>query len=258
MKKLMFTLMAAAMTLVPATAQNRVKYLSTTSETLNVSELQVADQSVQISRYLFAGYNTLCLPMTLNAEQLQAAAKNVRVERLAAIKQEGSKLNLYFVDCTAEGIQAGLPYLVYSPTAQSMRARSNDAVSISTDILPVTLSDNAGNRVSFCGSYVSLTGEGNRYGIPAKQDVEILESVLLPTSADKTFLPTRCGITWELQTATATQMEVKHAVTLDEVTAITAITGAQSDKAIYDLSGRRSNGAQKGIYVVDGKKKAVK
>ena len=115
MKKLMFTLMAAAMTLVPAIAQNRVKYLSTTTETLNVSELQVADQTVQISRYLFAGYNTICLPMTLSAEQLQAAAKDVRVERLAAIKQEGSTLNLYFVDCTDEGIQAGLPYLIYSP-----------------------------------------------------------------------------------------------------------------------------------------------
>ena len=259
MKKLLLTLMAVAMTMAPAMAQNRVKYLSTTTEKLNVSELQVADQSVQISRLLFAGYNTICLPMTLSAEQLQKAAKDVRVERLVAIQQEGSTLNLYFLDCTTEGIQAGVPYLIFSPTMQNLRARSNDAVEVNTNLQSITMSDAVGNRISFNSSYESIAGEAQRYGIPAKQDVEILESVLLPTDPEKTFLPTRCGITWEQQNSSATALKVKHAANLGEITAITNVADQQTSQEIYDLAGRRvSSTTQKGIYVVDGKKKALK
>lgn len=259
MKKLMLTLIAVAMTVAPAMAQKRVKYLSTTAEKLNVSELQVADQSVTINRYLFAGYNTICLPLTLNAEQLQKAAKDVRVERLAAIQQEGTTLNLYFVDCTADGIQAGVPYLIYSPKTQSLNARSTDAMEVNSTLQTVRMSDAVGNRISFSSSYESLTGEAKRYGIPAKQDVEVLESVLLPTDPEKTFLPTRCGITWESQSTNASALKVQHASTLGEISTILPVEGEKSGSTVYDLAGRRVNNTkQKGIYVVDGKKTAVK
>ena len=258
MKKLIVTLMAIAIC-VPSMAQNRVKYLSTTTEKLNVSELTVANQTVQISRFLFAGYNTICLPMTLSAEQLQAAAKDVRVERLAAIRQEGSTLNLYFVDCTSEGIEAGVPYLIFSPKMQSLRARSADALDVNSELQTIRLSDGLGNRISFSSSYESMKGEAKRYGIPAKQDVEVLESVLMATDSEKTFLPTRCGITWDQQAATATELKVKHAASVEEVTAINAVNGAKGVSAVYDLAGRRVNDTtKKGIYVVDGKKTAVK
>ncbi|MCR4994701.1 MAG: hypothetical protein K6A32_04875 [Bacteroidales bacterium] len=257
MKKLMFTLMAAVLMSVPALAQNRTKYLSTTSASLDVSVLQTAEQPVQINRYLFAGYNTLCLPMTLSATQLQTAAPDVRVERLAAIRQEGATLCLYFLDCTSEGIQAGMPYLIYSPKTQNLRARTNDALLVDTELQSVTMSDNQGNRILFAGSWESLAGDAQRYGIPAKQDVEILESVLLPTSADKTFLPTRCGVVWLQQNATASQIAICHATGAD-VTAINAINGNSKEAEIYDLAGRRVSHAQRGVYVVDGKKKARK
>ena len=116
MKHLVLTLIAATALCVPASAQNRVKNLSTNGEKLDVKELQVEGQKVTVTRYLFAGYNTLCLPMSMTADQMAVAAKDLKVERLAAIKQEGTVLNLYFVDCTREGIEAGKPYLVYSPT----------------------------------------------------------------------------------------------------------------------------------------------
>ena len=257
MKKLMLSLLAAATLCVPALAQNRVKYLSTSTESLNVSELQVADQSVQISRFLFPGYNTLCLPMTLSADQLQAAAKDVRVERLAAMRQDGSTLCLYFVDCTSDGIQAGMPYLIYSPKMQNLTARSADAMGVGTDLRAVSLSDNAGNRVVFTSSWQSVAGDARRYGIPAKQDVEMLESVLFPTSAEKTFLPTRCGVVWDQQNATAQDIVIRHA-SADEATAINAIAAENKAAEVYDLAGRRVTTAQRGVYVVDGKKKAVK
>ena len=108
MKHFTLALVAAAAFCSQAFAQNRVKNLYTSSETLNVSMLN-NEQPVQINRTLFAGYNTICLPMSLTAAQLQAAAKDVQVERLISIGQEGSTLNLYFLDCTSEGIEAGVP-----------------------------------------------------------------------------------------------------------------------------------------------------
>lgn len=257
MKKLIVTLMALVAISATGMAQKRVKFLSTTSEKLNVNELKMVDQSVTINRYLFAGYNTICLPMTLTAEQLQKAAKDVRIERLAGIKQEGTTLNLYFVDCTADGIQAGEPYLIFSPKAQSMNARSTEAINVNSELKAVRMSDAIGNRICFSSSYESITGEARRYGIPAKQDVEVLESVLMPTDPEKTFLPTRCGITWEQQNATASNLVIKHAAT-DEISDI-LVDNEKGSAVVYDLAGRRvNNKTHKGIYVVDGKKTAVK
>ena len=70
MKHLLLTLMMATAVSTTAFAQNKVKNVYASSEKLNVEMLQNSDQTVQLNRYFFAGYNTLCLPMTVGAEQL--------------------------------------------------------------------------------------------------------------------------------------------------------------------------------------------
>ena len=65
-----FVLILAAMAVMgsqSATAQNRVKNLSAESATMNVAQAVGADQTVRLSRYLYAGYNTICLPASLTA-----------------------------------------------------------------------------------------------------------------------------------------------------------------------------------------------
>ena len=117
MKQLVLTMTAAAMLCsLSATAQNRVKNLYTESKTLKVEQVENMEQAVQLNRYLFAGYNTLCLPMSMSGEQL--AERGITAERLTAIHQEGTTLQLHFVDCTNEGIEAGVPYLIYSSKSQ--------------------------------------------------------------------------------------------------------------------------------------------
>ena len=116
MKHFTLLLMAAATICTNAFAQNRAKNIYTSTTELNLEVLQNQAQPVVLNRTLFAGYNTICLPMSLSAEQLQAAAKDVQVERLETIRQEGNTLNMYFLDCTNEGIEAGVPYLIFSPT----------------------------------------------------------------------------------------------------------------------------------------------
>ena len=252
MKQIVLTMMALAMTCAQATAQNRVKNLYTETQALKVEQVQSTENPVQVNRYLFAGYNTLCLPMTLSAEQFAATAKDVRIERLAAIRQVGTTLQLCFVDCTNDGIEAGVPYLIFSPTRQYLRALNTEANAIDTEIKTIRMDDGHGNQVSFASSWTSRQKNG-LYGIPAKQNVEILESVLVRTTEELAFLPTRCGFSWEQQSATAQNLEIVH-MNAAEVTAIGQIKADNTNETIYDLNGRRVNAPVKGIYIQGGKK----
>ena len=256
MKQIVLTMMAlATICTQTATAQKRVSNLYTETQTLKVEQVQNTDNPVQVNRYLFAGYNTLCLPMTLSAEQFAAAAKDVRIERLAAIRQVGTTVQLCFVDCTNDGIEAGVPYLIFSPTRQYLRAKNTEANAINADLKTIRMDDGQGNQVSFASSWTSRQKNG-LYGIPAKQDVEILESVLVRTTEELSFLPTRCGFSWEQQSATAQKLEIVHmnAAEATAISQLSANTQHQTSNTYYDLNGRRVNGTAKGLYIKDGKK----
>lgn len=257
MKKLLLAMTLTMALSTVAVAQNRVKNIYASSNKLDMELMQSSEQTVQLNRYFFAGYNTLCLPFSLTAEQVAEVAKDLRVERLAAIQQHGETLNLLFVDCTSEGITAGMPYLIYSPTSQYLRVKNTEALSFDSELKAVRMSDNKGNMVTFGSSWENMVKEG-RYGIPAKQDVTPLESVLVRTNADKNFLPTRCGFTWDMQTSTATKLEIKHVAKSD----VTAISNTVREKAAsadnYDLQGRKVANTSKGIRIQNGKKIVVK
>ena len=260
MKQIVLAMMALAMMNASTATAQKVKNLYTETQTLKVEQVQNTDMPTQVNRYLFAGYNTLCLPMTLSAEQLAATAKDLRVERLAGIRQVGNTVQLCFVDCTNDGIEAGVPYLIFSPTRQYLRAKNTEANAINTDIKTIRMDDGQGNQVSFASSWTSRQKNG-LYGIPAKQNVEILESVLVRTTEELSFLPTRCGFSWEQQSATAQKLEIVHMTDAD-VTAIgqqLKANGQSNDSRYYDLNGRNINKpAQKGVYIHDGKQVIVK
>ena len=267
MKHFTLALVAVAAFCSQAFAQNRVKNLYTSGTTLNVSLLNDEDQPIQINRTLFAGYNSICLPMSLTAEQLQAAAKGVQVERLISIGQEGSTLNLYFLDCTTEGIEAGVPYLIYSPTLQTLRAKSTDAAAVNTNLKSITKTDANGNQITFGSSWESVQVEG-RYGIPAMQETDELQSILICTTGDKTFLPTRCGFTWDAKSVTAQALEIKHITDLaGEETRIDELQAQDAVVDIYNAQGamvqskvninKAIKSLPNGIYVIKGMKVAV-
>lgn len=265
-----FVLILAAMAVMgsqSATAQNRVKNLSAESTTMNVAQAVGADQTVRLSRYLYAGYNTICLPASLTADQLQQALPGAKIERLAAIGQEGQTLNLYFVDCTSEGIEAGMPYLIFSPTKKYVHVSGIDAGELSDNLSTVRMNDGQGNQVSFSSSWSTRAVDG-LYGIPAKQNVEILESVLVRTTADLTFRPTRCGFSWENRSATATALEIKHVSSVEGVTGVAAVKGGAAAADVYDLKGnlvlKQATAADAksqlpaGVYIIGGQKVTVK
>lgn len=258
MKNLLLLMMVVMGLSTTAIAKNRVKNIYASSSKLDIELMQNSEQTIQLNRYFYAGYNTLCLPFSLTAEQVAFAAKDLKVERLAGIRQEGATLNLYFVDCTDEGIQAGVPYLVFSPTSQYLTVKNTDVLNFDPELKAIRMTDDKGNIVTFGSSWNSMEKVG-RYGIPAKQDVTPLESVLVRTEADKTFLPTRCGFTWVQQAASASDLKIQHAASDSEVTAILGVkqnqaTGSDS----YDLQGRKISKNAKGLLIQDGKKTIVK
>ena len=268
MKRFTLLLMAAATVCTSAFAQPKAKNIYTSTTTLNLELLQNQAQPVVLNRTLFAGYNTICLPMSLSAEQLKTAAKDVQIERLEAIRQEGSTLCMYFMDCTNEGIEAGVPYLIFSPTFQTLHASTADAMGINTELKSVCKTDGEGNTVTFGSSWEQLKVEG-RYGIPAQQDAYLLESILIRTDGDKAFLPTRCGFTWDQQASTAEALEIKHVTTLEDIeTSIEKLQASGATVDIYDAQGKlvlsqtsisaAKQSLPRGIYVVKGQKFAVK
>ena len=266
MKKITLALLTM-LAMQTASAQS-TKYVFTSSQTLNTKPLTEAGQAFQLNRTLLAGYNTICLPVSLDAEQLQAAAKDVQLERLVSIKQEGDVLNLYFMDCTKEGVQAGVPYLIYSPIVQNLKVKSGQCGVTDLEIKNITLNDDNGNQVTFNSSWTAIQAEG-RYGIPAQQDAYILESVLIRTDADKTFLPTRCGFIWNKQSVTATSLNIKHVTSMSGIeTSIAKLQAAGTKVDIYDTKGAlvkkqttvsdAISTLPTGIYVIGGEKFAVK
>lgn len=254
MKHLVLVAAAAAMMFgQSATAQNKVKNVYAESNSLQVEQVVNTEQAVQFNRYFYAGYNTLCLPMSVSAEQLGS----LKVEQLEAIREEGGTLYLYFVDCTSQGIKAGVPYLVFSPSSQYLRLKNTDAEGFGTDVKTVRMADGNGNQITFSSSWTKRQRDG-LYGIPAKQDVKVLESVLMRTTGEQAFLPTRCGFDWETQSATATRLEILHVSNAD-VTAIKSLNVNGSTGVVYDLQGRRLNAKPtKGVYIQNGQKVSVK
>lgn len=247
MKKLLLALTMVTAMSTSAFAQGQVKNVYASTQKLNVEQLQNMEKTTQLNRYLFAGYNTLCVPMSLTAEQLG----DVTVERFAGIRQEGNVLNLYFVECTSEGIQAGVPYLVYSPKAQYLRMKNSEALRVNSELKAVRMNDGKGNTVTFSSNWETVKKDG-LYGIPAQQNVTPLESVLIRTQADKAFLPTRCGFSWDEQASSASELCIVHA-TQAELTAIKNVSVQNTSGNAYDLSGRKVTTA-KGLRIQDGKK----
>lgn len=270
MKQFTLALLAVATFCTSSLAQTTTRNLYTSGTTLNVDELKNAPvgRTIQLTRTLMAGYNTICLPVNLSAQQLQEAAKDVQIERMAALKAENGVLNMYFIDCTKEGLQAGVPYLIFSPKSQMMRVKGAEMLNVDSELKSVTLRDEKGNQVTFGSSWDALKVEG-RYGIPAQQDAYILESILIRTDGDKLFLPTRCGFTWDSQSADATSLEIKHVASLSGME--TSIETLEAQGTLVDVYTTQGTLAKKqvsiseartalpsGIYVIGGQKVAIK
>lgn len=263
MKRFTLTLMAAAAMLLPSIAQAQLRTVYTAGQKLDFELLADKSTPKQLYRTLYAGYNSLCLPVSLTPNQLSETGCELQIERLAKIKQEGDVLKLYFIDCTKEGIQAGMPYIVFSPSFQPLRVRVDE---YSTELKSITMTDDTGeNQVTFGSTWEAFRQEG-LYGIPAQQDTYELDAILVRTDELKSFLPTRCCFDWTKSALNATQMEIVHITSMDAIdaTSIETLKAKNSTVDIYDVQGKlvasrmpiraAMRALKAGVYVVNGQK----
>ena len=233
---------------VMASAQS--VYLSTYSK-MDFSKVKENTPTVRLNRYFYAGYNTLCLPFSVSADNLrQLMGEGVMLERL--VKAENGQLT--FMDVTEQGIEAGMPYLLYTPTKGSVTFSTTNHNMVQQ---PIVLSI---GKASMVGNFEPAQ-HVNMYGIPAQQDTDLLQSVLIRTEGDKTFLPTRCGIQYQ---GVDTPV-ILHVTSMEgESTAIQALQAQNALVDVYTPGGklvRKSigmkdamNSLKSGIYVVNGMK----
>lgn len=229
--------------------------LSTYSK-IDFSKVKETTTNVRMSRLFFAGYNTICLPFNVSADEVKnLVGEGVMIEKFA--KVDGK--NLMFVDVTDKGIEAGMPYLIYSPTKKSVIFSTTDKI-LAQEPIPVTI-----NGVTMSGCYAPTTEE-NLYGIPAQQDEDILQAILVRTAGDKTFYPTRCGF------VTPVNMDapvIMHVTSTDaDATAINKLQAKNAKVDVYNMNGTlvkknigmkdAMNTLSHGIYVVNGIKFMVK
>ncbi len=251
MKKHLLTICIALFVALGASAQSNVR-LSTSVKEIDFSKITEKTTQVTLTRFLMAGYNSICLPFSVSADDLRTAVgEGVQLERLAKVEDN----SLYFIDVTSEGIKAGVPYLIYSPTRKTASFRTHDLNMV--DPTPLIV-----NGATMFSSYVKQTPTGV-YGIPAQQDTELLQSILIKVDGDKSFMPTRCGISIGVENP-----EICHVTSLNETTSISTLIAEDAVVNVYSVSGsqvasniKMSKALEtlpKGIYVTNGQKFLVK
>lgn len=250
MKRILLS--AAFLAALSASAQSTTvsKYVSTESAVLNTELLQ--DASMRMYRPIFHGYNTLCLPFALSADEFAAAfGSDARIEKAVGAITEGDAFTLCFSECTGEGIEAGMPYLIYSNAYKYVRLSNSTGYTVAAP-LAVSFGDAQGNAATFRGSFERFDPVGS-WAIPATEGE--VPSDLICTDGQRHLNPTRCYFTWDAQ-KDASSMAIRHLNAGETVTGIHAAT-ISSDAPAYNAAGQRVKEAH-GVVIRSGKAAIVK
>ena len=213
------------------------------STTLTTYDGQVAN--VTLTRTLqTGGWNTFCVPFST------ATPTGWTVKELTASDFNSSTSALSLTFGNAASIVAGTPYLV--KVTSNVVNPTFDGVTISKTAVPFT-----STNVDFIPTLglTEITGDD-------ANDILFLGSgntLLHPTALPANMKGFRAYFQLKGDAALARSFSMDFGD--GETTGIITIENGQSatDKAIYDLQGRRVNGtAQKGVYVVNGRKVIIK
>ena len=187
-------------------------------------------------------YSTLVLPFALTADETSAAFKEVY--ELGAVEGQSIKL------AEATEITATKPYLVKAKNATlSVTGKAIDPAKGVTNTMVKSTDEKT--TATFVGTFspVVLTAadNGNAYVVSSNTLYNVTSNVNVNAYRGYFTIDTTSG--------------VKNFV-LDfgngETTNIEALESETRDKVIYNLAGQRVQKAQKGIFIVNGKKVVIK
>lgn len=250
MKRILLS--AAMLAALTASAQNRPvhptrTYVSTSAQTINIESLQSSD--ARLGRIVYQGYNTLCLPFSVSADEFAAAfGEDTTVEKAVGAYSENGNFVICFSDCTGQDLEAGMPYLIHTEKVRSITMSNSTGMTVS-EPSSVRLSDGQGNVATFRGSFERLEPVGT-WAIPAVQGE--VPSNLIKCDGARMLNPTRCFFTWDAMNA-ASKMEIRHMGVEGVLNGINAADVTTADGKTYNLAGQRTNNAT-GVIIKDGKK----
>lgn len=250
MKRILLS--AAMLAALTASAQNRPvhtprTYVSTSAQTINIESLQNSD--ARLGRVVYQGYNTLCLPFGLSADEFATAfGAETTVEKAVGAYTENGNFIICFADCTGQDLEAGMPYLIHTEKVSSISISNSTGMTVNQPA-SVRLSDGQGNVATFRGSFERLEPVGT-WAIPAVPGE--VPSDLIKCDGARMLNPTRCFFTWDAVNA-ASKMEIRHIGMEGVVNGITAADVTTPDGKTYNLAGQRVNNAN-GVTIQGGKK----
>ena len=195
---------------------------------------------VTLNRSIKEGYNTVVLPFALSAEQVEEVfGEGATVYAYSEESEDANQVTVSF-NSTESGIAANVPVLVKATEASSSNTIAGATIAYAES--PVA----EGTNVNFVGVYNATT--------VADGDYFISDGKLYKSAGETSIKPFRAYLD-----ATSAGAEVKLFID-GTATSIESINGAAEaeDGAIYNLAGQRVGKAQKGIYIVNGKKVIVK
>ena len=203
--------------------------------------------TITLKRSIKEGYNTIVLPFDLTAVQVQAlfGASSV-VYSYSENSADVNSAELTFRTVGAGTITANVPVLVKATVASTQNEIAGVAIEA-----PAAAPVAEGTNFDYVGVYDKTTFAEGDYFMATKNSVQqIFES-----NGTDTAKPFRAYFQKKVAAP------VKATLLIDGVaTSISEINGDNNDAAtkIFNLAGQRVQKAQKGIYIVNGKKVVIK
>lgn len=259
MKKLL--LMAAfALGCIGASAQQTLTL--STYQGSDLSQYAGKRMNVAVSRYLYKGWNTISLPFSMSAVEVnEAFGSDCKLEKLVGVENDGLNVKLNFQDCKAEGIKANTPYILfYTGENGSKRFTAEDALITSAPAVLSFTAEGTGETVTMQAAQRKTSAVG-LYGIMARDNDDA--KFVNVDGIDTGFYATRCYV--KLSNGNFTTLSTNHIG--DDVTSIQSIVKLGENVDVFNLSGVKvasqisaadTRNLQPGIYLVKGKKVMVR
>ena len=183
------------------------------------------------SRKVPTGYSTLCLPFAYTCGN-----KNFIISTYGGLEND-KKLIL---NAAGTEVAANTPVIFKAGSAATLTLSTSKSFKLNASTSLKVEKDG----VSLVGPYAKLSAPKGSYVLQSQNDMEAFYKV---GSTQPSVLANRCYLT-------SAAGEVKAFAFPGCPTAIDGIEADANESAIYDIAGRKVSKADKGIYIVDGKK----
>ena len=257
-------LFAVAAALLMATTVNADKVITNTVSPKDLAAYDGQTVDLTIFRYIYKGWNTICLPVSLTPEQLnEVFGEECRLETLVGVENTGTTSKLNFKDVKPDGLKAKTPYILYSTQESGVRTIKLPEAEITLGDVDLSFEDNTGTKVNFSGATEKQGTEG-MYGIIARDNQT---AAFVDASQVANIYASRCYIKLDEGRNTTQLLESNHLPY--DMTGVESVVAGDADVAVdvYNVSGIRIaagvapadlNKLPKGVYVIKGQKIWVK